>query len=322
MMLRITACLMLSGTALIYAQNPGAQTAGPKTAPAAGPKTFSTPQEARDALVQAAAKGWDPIREMFGPGSARILHTGDPVQDKTILENFNRRASEKAQVEPDETNLNRATLVLGEEEWPFPVPLVRKSGRWYFDVKEGEAEIHHRIIGGNELDAIEVCQGYVEAQHRYAETDRDGNGIPEYARHIVSSPGKKDGLYWPGDDSPVAEAFARAVAEGYSPGGGSPKPYHGYLYKILTGQGPNAADGARDYLVHNLMIGGFALIAWPVEYGVSGIKTFLVNQDGIVYEKDLGPQTRTLANGVTRFNPDRTWDLAPLVLSGSDSQAE
>ncbi len=306
-MLRIISCLVLSGTALLHAQT-------------VGPKTFSTPEEARDALVQSAAKGWDAVREIFGPSSAKILRTGDPVQDQTLLDNFKRRASEKTQIEADETNLNRATLLLGEEEWPFAVPLSRKSGRWYFDVKEGEAEIHRRIIGGNELDTIEVCQGYVEAQNRYAEVDRDGNGVLEYARRIVSSPGKKDGLYWPGDDSPVAEAFAKAVAEGYSLGAGAPKPYHGYMYKILTGQGPNAAGGARDYLVHGLMIGGFALIAWPAEYGVSGIKTFLVNQDGTVFEKDLGPQTGTLAKTVARFNPDKTWDPSPDVVSNDDAR--
>jgi DUF2950 family protein len=309
MMLRITACLILGGMALLSAET-------------AGPKTFSTPEEARDALVQSAAKGWDAVREIFGPGSAKILHSGDQVQDKILLDNFKRRASEKTQLEPDELDVNRMTLVIGEEEWPFAMPLVRKNGRWYFDIQEGEAEIHRRIIGGNELDAIEVCQGYVEAQLRYAEVDRDGNGVPEYARRIVSTPGKRDGLYWPGDDSPVAERFAKAVAEGYTANSGPPKPYHGYLYKILTGQGPNAAGGARDYLVHNLMIGGFALIAWPVEYGVSGIKTFLVNQDGLVFEKDLGPRTGALANATKTFNPDQTWDLAPQVISGADSQAD
>jgi hypothetical protein len=212
-------------------------------------------------------------------------------------------------------NPNRATLLLGEEEWPFAVPLVRKDGRWFFDVVEGEAEIHRRIIGGNELDAIQVCHGYVEAQERYSLQDWNGDGLREYAKRITSSPGGKDGLYWPGADSPVAEAFAKAAAEGYTRGINAPKPYHGYLYKILTKQGPSAPGGERDYMVHSFFIGGYALVAWPVEYGTSGIKSFIVNQDGVVYEKDLGPRTTTLAPAIKEFNPDGTWEISPLVIN-------
>jgi hypothetical protein len=280
--------------------------------------TFSSPEEARDALIQAAAKGMNKVRELFGPESADILRTGDPVEDKILLDKFNRRAREKTNLQPDAMNLNRVVLLVGEEEWPFAVPLLRKDGQWYFDIHAGRSEIHHRVIGGNEIDAIQICRGYVEAQQRYASVDWDGNGVLEYARRIVSSPGKKDGLYWPGEDSPVAERFAMAVAEGYSTGS-TPKPYHGYYYRILTGQGPNAPDGQRDYLVRNLMIGGFAMVAYPAEYRVSGIKTFLVNQDGLVYEKDLGPNTRVLAGAMNRFNPDKTWELSPDVVFDDDA---
>ena len=275
-----------------------------------GPKTFATAEEAKDALIQAAAKGLDAVKEIMGPGSADILRSGDPVQDKALVEQFNRRVAEKAQLEPDQMNPNRMTLDVGNEEWPFAVPLLRKNGRWYFDAQEGKAEIRRRIIGANELDAIQVCRGFVEAEQTYAGKDWNGNGRLEYASRLVSTPGKKDGLYWPGDDSPVAEPIARAIAQGYPPpatGATGGKGYHGDLGKILLSQGPDAEDGAQDYMAHGLMIGGFALVAWPAEYGVSGIMTFIVNQDGVVYEKDLGPQTGALARAMTKFNPDKTW---------------
>lgn len=276
-----------------------------------GPKTFSSPEEARDALVQAATAGLDALRGVFGAGSAEILRTGDEVQDRNALETFNRHAAERIRLEPDPMNPNRVTVLVGVIEWPLAVPLMRKNGRWYFDVQEGKAEIRWRTIGGNELDAMEVCRGYVEAQQAYASTDRNGDGILEYAHKIISTEGKKDGLYWPGEDSPVAAAFARAVTEGYQPTNGKPRPYHGYLYKVLLSQGPDAAGGAQEYLVRGLMIGGFGLVAWPAEYRVSGIMTFIVNQDGVVYEKDLGPQTGAIAKAMTKFNPDKSWQVSP-----------
>lgn len=277
----------------------------------AGPKTFGTPEQARDALVQAAASGLDALKVFFGPGSEEILRSGDPVQDKLRLERFNKWAAEKTELTVDAMNHDRVLLEVGKEEWPFPVPLIRKNGRWHWDLAEGKTEIRHRIIGGNELDAIQVCEGYVEAQKRYAEVDRTGDGVRQYARHLVSTPGKKDGLYWPGGDSPVAAAIAKATAEGYATPTGGGRPYHGYLYKILMGQGPDAYLGARDYLVHGVMIGGFGLVAWPAEYGVSGIKTFIVNQDGVVYEKDLGPNTAVVSKAMTKFNPDKSWQESP-----------
>jgi len=273
-------------------------------------KTFSTPEEARDALIHAAAAGLDSVKEFFGSSSAPIIRTGDEVEDKRALEQFNVLAAEKTELERDETDPNTITLAVGKVEWPFGVPLVQKNGRWYWDMNEGKAEIRRRIIGANELDAIEVCHGYVEAQKQYAESDWDGNGVFEYARKIVSTQGKKDGLYWPGEDSPVAAAFAKAVSEGYHITEGA-KPYHGYFYKILLSQGPAAKDGAVDYVLHNLMIGGFALVAWPAEYRSSGIMTFIVNQDGVVYEKDLGPNTAALAKAKMKFDPDASWRAVP-----------
>jgi hypothetical protein len=290
--------LFLAGAGLIGAE-------------AVGPSTFGTPEQAREALVQNAARGLDALREMMGPGSAEILRSGDPIQDKILLEKFRQRVAQKAQLEPDQMNANRITLLIGDEEWPFAVPLMRKNGRWYFDIQEGKAEIRRRIIGGNELDAIEVCRGFVEAEETYARTDWTGKGVLQYASKIASTPGKKDGLYWPGDDSPIAERIAKAMAQGYSAPGGASQGYHGYVYKVLLSQGPDAEDGEEDYVAHGLMIGGFALVARPVEYGVSGIMTFIVNQDGVVYQKDLGRETAALVKTMTKFNPDKSWNIPP-----------
>ena len=295
---RMCSAALMAVTALMAAQS-------------SGPKTFNSPDEAREALVQAAAGGMDAIRALLGSGSAEILTTGDPVQDKTILQRFQRQTAEKTKLDPDEMNPNRIVVLVGAEEFPFAVPLLRKNGRWYFDLQEGKTEIRNRTIGANELDAMEACRGFVEAQEMYVQKDWDNNGVAEYAKQIVSTPGKKDGLYWPGDDSPLSERFARAVAEGYPRPGGVRQAFHGYYYKVLYAQGPAADDGERDYIMQGLMIGGFALIAWPAEYRVSGIKTFVVNQDGIVYEKDLGPKTAALASAITKFNPDSSWDESP-----------
>jgi hypothetical protein len=274
------------------------------------PKTFASPEEARDALVQAASKGLDALKVFLGPESEEILRTGDPVEDKNVLDRFNKWAAVKTSLQRDEVNVHLITLLVGPDDWPFAVPLIEKNGRWRFDIREGKAEIRRRTIGGNELDVIEICRGYVEAQDLYAESDWNGNAVKEYARKIISTAGKKDGLYWPGEDSPVAEGFAKAVAAGYPAPSGTPSPFHGYFFKVLLAQGPNALDGEQDYVVQGLMIGGFALVAWPAEYGVSGIMTFIVNQDGVVYEKDLGPQTPALAKMMDKFNPDKSWRIS------------
>lgn len=296
-MMKVSYLTLFASAALLVAQT-------------GGPKTFSTPEEARTALIQAATAGGAELKSLMGPESVEVLRTGDEAQDKELLQKFNQRVAEKAQLEQDPMNRDQITLLVGEEEWPFAIPLIRKNGRWHWDVHEGKAEIRRRTIGGNELDAIEICRGYVEAQQAYSETDWSGKGTPTYAGKIISSDGKKDGLYWPGDDSPVAAGFAKAAAQGAAPPGGL-SPYHGYLYKILLGQGPDAQDGERDYMVHGLMIGGFALVAWPAEYGVSGIMTLIVNQDGVVYQKDLGTQTSALAKAMTKFNPDKSWEASP-----------
>jgi hypothetical protein len=294
---RLTYSIMIAG-AMLFA------------APGTDVKRFSSAEKARDALIEAAAQGLHAVKALFGPSSAEILRTGDEVADKNVLIRFNTLAQEKVQLEPDEMNPNRMTLVVGLVEWPFAVPLVRRNGQWFWDIEEGKAEIRRRTIGGNELTAIEICRGYVEAQTAYAETDRNGNGVLEYASKIISTQGRKDGLYWSGEDSPVAAGFAKAVAEGYKQGA-APRPYHGYFYKILRTQGPDAVGGAQDYFVHGLMIGGFALVAWPAEYGVSGIMTFIVSHGGIVYEKDLGAHSGALARAMTRFNPDKSWRAVP-----------
>jgi hypothetical protein len=300
MITRLTPIILIVGTALLLGR-------------ANERKTFSTPEEARDALVDAAAKGFEEVRTLFGPDSSAIVRTGDEVEDNSVLATFNKLAAEKMQLESNEASPNRRTLILGMIEWPFSIPLMRdKNGRWFWDVVEGKSEIRRRVIGRDELTAIEICRGYVAAQGAYSETDWDGNGVFEYAGRIVSTDGKKDGLYWPGEDSPVAAPFAKAATQGYSFASGEvPKPYHGYYFKVLTSQGPDANGGEQDYLVKKLMIGGFGLLAWPAEYGVSGIMTFIVNQDGVVYEKDLGPRTGTLAKAMTKYNPDKTWRPSP-----------
>ena len=273
--------------------------------PIAAQQAFATPQEATQALVDTAAKNdTASLLKLFGPDGKDIVNSGDAAEDKRMREEFVTRAHAKMQVEPESGNPNFATMVVGDNDWPFPVPLVRKSGKWQFDAAQGRMQILARRVGRNELTAIEVCRGYVEAQMEYAAHDRNGGGTLQYAQKIVSSPGKNDGLYQEGSsNSMVPKSFADAAGALQT----KASPYHGYYFKILRGQGPDAPGGAADYVVKGQMIGGFALVAWPAEYGVSGIKTFLVSYQGTVYEKDLRRMTGTLAPAITRFNPDKTW---------------
>jgi len=283
--------------------------AAPLTAQQAGEQSFATPQEAAQALVDAAGKNdTAALMKLFGPQGADIVKSGDPAQDKDSRAEFARRAQEKMEVQIEPANPDRAVVVVGNQNWPLPIPLVRtKTGHWRFDTARGRVEILARRVGRNELVAIDVCRAYVEAQMDYASRDRDANGVLEYAQKIVSSPGKKNGLYTEGQaDNLVPKAFADAAAAMFAEGK-KPVPYHGYYFRILTGQGPEAPGGQRTYVVKGLMIGGFALLAYPADYGVSGIKTFIVNHRGVVYEKDLGAATRTLAAQTTRFNPDKSW---------------
>ena len=278
-------------------------------APQTGQARFDTPQEAAQAAIDAAGRNdTAALMKLFGPSGKDIVESGDPTQDKNGRAEFARSAREKLKVAQDPANPNRATLSVGEEDWPFPVPLVRKDGKWHFDAAAGRMEILAHRIGENEVNAVEVCRGYVEAQTEYAAQDRDKDGVLKYAQRIVSTPGKQDGLYWEGGSkSLVPKAFADAAAANLAEGPQKPDRYHGYYFRILKAQGPDATGGAFDYVVKGKMIGGFALVAFPAEYAVSGVKTFIVNHHGLVYEKDLGANTPMLARQMTRFNPDKSW---------------
>lgn len=275
---------------------------------AAAQKSFATPQQAVDALIKAAGSYDVPsLLEIFGPDGEDFISSADPVRDKTNSVEFATLAREKNSVEINPSRPNRATLIVGDENWPFPVPIVKKSGKWIFDSKAGRTEILDRRIGANELDAIQVCRGFVDAQHEYSLAMHDG--VNQYAQRIISSPGKQDGLYWEDRDGrpagPISKPIAQAIEEGYSTDQRS--AYHGYYFKVLKGQGPAAPMGRLDYVIQGVMIGGFALIAAPAEYRVTGVKTFMVNQDGIVYQKDLGPDTLNIAKKIDLYNPDKTW---------------
>ena len=279
------------------------------SAPAFAQETFATPQAAVDALVGAARSGdRNAILAVLGPDGQAIVSSGDPVADSNIRENFVSTFDAKHAIELEGDGTQ--TLIIGSDAWPFPIPLVNKGGEWRFDTKAGVDEILRRRIGRNELSAIQVLLGYVQAQNEYATLDPAGLGPHVYAQRIVSSPGKKNGLYWPTTEgeqpSPLGDLAAKASAEGYRTGSG-PIPYHGYYYRILTQQGASAPGGAYDYLVKGKMVGGFALLAFPAEYGNSGIMTFMVNHDGTVFEKDLGPKTAKLARKIESFAPDQTW---------------
>jgi hypothetical protein len=282
------------------------------TTPAVTVKTFATPQQAATALIAAADK-FDvaALEQLFGPTTKQVILSDEPAQDRERAKEFVARAHEKEDISIDPKNRNRAFLLVGKEDWPFPIPLVRRNAKWSFDTAAGRQEILYRRIGGNELDAIGIARGYVEAQHEYALKKRDGYDVNQYAQRIISSPGKQDGLAWQNADGtwggPIGEKVARAIHEGYSAG----EPYHGYYFKVLKGQGPAAPLGQLDYVVKGAMIGGFALAAAPAEYGVTGVKTFVVSQDGVVYEKDLGAKTLERFKTMDRFNPDKSWTPVP-----------
>jgi hypothetical protein len=272
-------------------------------APPETQQTFATPLEAIQATIDAAEHNdAAALLRLFGPDGKDILESGDPVQDKDLRAEFARSAHEKLQIEEDPSNPDRVIFAVGEQDWPFPVPVVRKDGKWRLDPISGRMEILARRVGRNELNAMEICRGYVEAQLEYASEDRDRDGVLEYAQTIPSSPGEQDGLY--SDDAAqnlVTKGFAAAT------GVGKAEPYHGYYFRVLKSQGAEATGGALDYVVGGKMIGGFALVAWPAEYGVSGVQTFIVNHEGLVYGKDLGINTVPLARQMTRFNPDKSW---------------
>jgi len=299
--------LFLSVHAMVARQ----QSAAKATPVSAGvnAKMFNTPQQAADELVDAAEKfDVQALEVIFGPDGDDIVLSGEYPQDRQRASAFAAEARKKKSVSLDPKKGSRAFLLVGDEDWPFPVPLVKLGGRWYFDAKAGRQELLQRRIGADELDAIDICRGYVEAQHEYALQPREGFDVNQYAQRIISNPGKQDGLAWQNPDGswggPIGEKIARVIEQGYSPGA---EPYHGYFFKILKGQGPAAPLGQMDYVVKGVMIGGFALVAAPAEYGETGLKTFIVSEDGVVYERDFGPGTLNEFTKMERFNPDGSW---------------
>jgi len=295
--------------ACVLAGNAWAQSQPATPAPAQAPKAFDTPQLAADAVIKAAGDYDVPaLMAIFGPDGEDIVSGGDPVQAKNKAIDFATEAKTKNSISTDPSKPNLATILVGDEQWPFPVPLVKKNGKWYFDAKTGRQNILYRRIGANELDAITVCRGYVDAQQEYSLTIHDDSGVNQYAQKIFSTPGKQDGLYWKNADGtsggPIGDTVAKALEEGYSLGKGG---YHGYYFKILKGQGPAAPLGKIDYVIEGIMIGGFALVAVPAEYRVTGVKTFIVSNDGVVYQKDLGPDSLKIVEKMELYNPDSTW---------------
>jgi hypothetical protein len=278
-------------------------------APRPDSKAFSSPDQAASALI-AAASSYDEnaLKEIFGSQSYDIIHSGEPSLDKQNAMEFAALGAAKKNISIDPRNRSRAQLLVGDDDWPFPVPLVKQGSNWYFDTKAGRQEIIYRRIGSNELTAIDVCRGFVEAQREYALTKHDGAAVNQYARKIISSPGKQDGLAWQDANGnwggAVGERAAKAIALSYT---GTPAPFHGYYFKVLTGQGPSARLGQLDYMVNGAMIGGFALLAFPATYQVTGVKSFIVSYDGVVYEKDLGPKTLEVGRATELFDPDATW---------------
>ncbi len=280
-------------------------------AEAAGPRTFATPDEAVRALAETVKTGDLPgLVAIFGPDGQGLVDTSDPATGRRNREVFLVAMAEGWKL--SDAGPDRKELVLGNEEWPFPVPLVKGAAGWSFDAAAGREEILDRRIGRNELAVIAVLRTYVGAQRIYARTGHDGKPAGLFARRLASDPGTQNGLYWPAARgerlSPLGELIAQAADEGYRrSSGGGPSPFHGYYFRILEGQGRSAKGGAAEYVVNGEMSGGFALVAWPVHYDASGVMTFLVNRDGVVYEKDLGPDTDAAARAITRYDPDETW---------------
>jgi hypothetical protein len=270
---------------------------------------FASPQKAADAVI-AAAKKFDvaELVEIFGVGGEEIVLSGDFARDREHATDFATQAEEKHSVSVDPKTGTRAFLLVGKEDWPFPVPMVKKGTKWYFDAKAGSQELQYRRIGANELDAIQICDGYVDAQYEYAMQPHDEYAVNQYAQRIIATPGTQDGLAWQNKDGtwggPIGEKIAQAIEQGYTP---KSDPYHGYFYKVLKGQGPAAPLGQLNYVIKDAMIGGFALVASPAVYGVTGVKSFIVSQDGVVYEKDLGPQSLNEFQKMELFNPDQSW---------------
>jgi hypothetical protein len=276
-------------------------------------KAFGSPEEAMKILAEAAQAGdLKGMIAILGPEGEDIISSGDVVADKNTLEQFVKAYQETVYFVKEKED--RVSIIIGNDSWPFPIPIVKKGEGWVFDTKEGREEVLNRRLGRNELNAIQVCSAYVDAQREYASTDRERDGIIQYAQKVLSDPYSRNGLYWEVGEgetpSPLGSFIAQAAAEGYTKKGDKPIPYFGYYYKILKSQGMNAPGGAYKYVINGHMVAGFALVAWPAEYNVSGVMTFIVNQNGTVYQKDLGPKTAEIAKAMTLYNPDRTWKRA------------
>lgn len=305
----VVVSVYLSTLLVFAAQQPLNKSSRVSTTTADTARGFDTPQHAADALVEAADK-FDvaALTQILGPGGDDIVFSGEYAQDRQHAANFVAEAHEKKSVSVDSQSRKRAFLLVGNEDWPFPVPMVKRGGKWFFDAKAGRQEILYRRIGANELDAIQICHGYVEAQYDYALKPREGYDVNQYAQRIVATPDKQDGLAWQNPDGtwagPIGEKIARAIEQGYT---SSAEPYHGYFFKILKGQGPAAPLGKMDFVVNGVMIGGFALVAAPAEYGATGVNTFMVSQDGVVYQKDFGPRTLEEFQIMELFDPDDSW---------------
>lgn len=275
-------------------------------------KSFTTPEEAVKSLVEAVqTHNEGELAAILGPGSGKLISSGDPVEDRQGRERFIKRYEEKNLIETQ--GPGRAILSIGTADYPFPIPLVKKGQKWVFDTRAGRQEILNRRIGRNELEVMDVLHAYVDAQREYAAKDHDGNGVLEFAQRLNSTPGKHDGLYWDAgegeEESPFGPLAARADCQGYGPQfkSAQPEPFHGYYFKVLTAQGNDAEGGAFDYVVNGKMVLGFAMVAYPAKYRASGVMTFVVNQNGVIYQKDLGKETARLATAMKAYNPDPGW---------------
>ena len=303
------ACAYVPAWRLFAASEEAKKVPPASSAAAAEPRLFDSLQQAAEALINAAGTFDETaLTKLFGADGSDIVFSGEYVLDKKHAADFAAKAREKNSLSVDPRTGRRAFVLVGNEDWPFPVPIVQKGRKWFFDSTAGRQELLYRRIGVNELDAIELCRGYVEAQDEYALQLRGLYDVNQYAQKIISTPGQKDGLAWQNSDGtwggPVGENVAKAIEQGYT---SASEPYHGYFFKILKGQGPAAPPGEMDFVVKGVMIGGFALVAAPAEYDVTGVRTFIVSHDGVVYEKDLGPQTLDEFKKMERFNPDPSW---------------
>ena len=272
---------------------------------------FNTPKEAADALVQAAESyNVEALKEILGPDANDLISSEDPVADKNRATAFAAKAKEKMSLGADPKDRNRVIVTVGNDDFPLAIPIVKKDGKWFFDTKVARQEILNRRIGANELDAIGICRGFVEAQEQYSQEKHDDSHVNQYAQRIISTPGKHDGLAWQNADGtwggPVGEGVAKALAQGYTVKD-KPQPYHGYYFKVLKGQGPAAPLGQIDFVVNGAMIGGFALAAAPAQYRITGVQTFIVGPSGVVYQRDLGQETLKEFENLERYNPDKSW---------------